>query len=127
MRKSREAVALSDEGETWDEVYATDNNALHETRVDFGRGGIQMMRVTMRESHPVYGRLAGHALYGIKSLAVFAPRLRTVFDNCAAAAKSTDARDKYFLTHVGQSDLSPLKALQSEVPALEAGIRIECI
>merc|ERR1712061_4360 len=66
------------------------------------------------------GVFQDHAIYGIKSISVYAPQLQAVVDNCANAAKSTDARDKYFLSYVGEFDPYPTKALQNELPLLEA-------
>ena len=59
-------------------------------------------------------------MYGIRSVAVFADRLRSVVSDCAKAAKSSDARDKYFLSYVGDFNPSASKSLRSELPALEA-------
>ena len=72
----------------------------------------------LRFQHPC--RFQGHLLYGIRSVAVFADRLRTVVSGCAQAEKSVDARDKYFLSYVGEFDPFPAKGLRSELPALEA-------
>lgn len=46
--------------------------------------------------------------------------MRAVISGCAKAAKSSDARDKYFLASVRESDSSSAKAFQSEIPSLEA-------
>ena len=59
-------------------------------------------------------------LYGIKTLSVFGDGLRAVLSECGRAAKSSDARDKYFLSSVSEVDLAPGRALRSELPALDA-------
>lgn len=63
----------------------------------------------------------GHSVFGIRSLAVRAPRLRAVVEDCGLAAKSADARDKYFETYVSSASAADSKALRSELPSLEAG------
>merc|ERR1719160_346524 len=70
--------------------------------------------------HQAAGHFHGHALYGIRKMSVFAPRLETVLEDCAAAAKSNDARDKYFATYVSESASCSSKTLRSELPSLEA-------
>merc|ERR1712119_266077 len=56
----------------------------------------------------------------ISSLAFTAARLQTVVEECSKASKSADARDKYFLSYVGEADACPSKQLRSELPAFEA-------
>ena len=48
------------------------------------------------------GTFQGHNVYGIKGLALRAFRLQSIVEDCAAAAKSNDARDKFFETHVSE-------------------------
>merc|ERR1711977_262668 len=76
-----------------------------------------MGKVVMHEAGVTFH---GHAVYGIKSLTVNAARLRSIVEECGAAAKSTDARDKYFATYVSEFAPCSSKALRSELPSLEA-------
>ena len=66
----------------------------------------------------------GHAVYGLRELALYSPRLSTIIEDCSVAAKSSDARDKYFETFVGESESSSSDALRSELPSLQ--VRVLC-
>ena len=55
-------------------------------------------------------------------LSLHALRLQTIVEDCASAAKSNDARDKYFETHVNEYSSCSSKSLRSELPSLEAGL-----
>ena len=59
-------------------------------------------------------------MYGIKSVSVFASRLQAIVTECSKAARSTDARDKYFLVSAREYDPSAAKSLLAEAPALDA-------
>ena len=55
-----------------------------------------------------------------------APRLESIVEDCATAAKSSDARDKYFATYVGEYASCSSKQLRSELPSLEVGSPSYC-
>jgi len=59
-------------------------------------------------------------LYGIKEISVYADSLRAIVSECGKASKSSDARDKYFLSAANEFDDAPAKAFRSELPSLEA-------
>ena len=65
------------------------------------------------------GSFHGHALVGIRKFSVQAPRLQSIVEDCTAAAKSNDARDKCFATYVGEFASCSSKTLRSELPSLE--------
>ena len=71
------------------------------------------------QAHAVYGMFKGHAVFGIASLEILAKSMQTIVEDCASAAKSKDARDKYFQTYVGDYGACSSKALRSELPSLE--------
>ena len=72
-----------------------------------------------RQPHPTHGRLGGRQLYGIAAFRVRGPRTLTVVEDCAEAARSSDARDKYFAASVPGASVSVNARLAGELPALE--------
>lgn len=114
------SVSLSTDGLKWIEAFATDTNVLNMTHIPLGYEYATKAKIIMREPHPRYGNFQGHAVYGIKSLGFFSPRLRTAVEDCALAATSSDARDKVFLSYVGEFEPCNYKGLRSELPALAA-------
>jgi len=110
-------VSVSTDGVKWSEVYSTDSNILSTSSISLGAMPAAKVRLVMREAA---GSFQGHPVYGIRTLAVLAPRLRSILEDCAIAAKSVDARDKYFETYVGGGAPGASKALRSELPSLEA-------
>ena len=130
-------ISVSTDGLKWSEVYATDSNVLTSTNVALGSISASKVRVVMHEASqflcmPLWcgpphipqaaEAFQGHSVYGIKLLSLHAARLQTVVENCASAAKSNDARDKYFETHVNEFSPCSSKALRSELPSLEAAL-----
>merc|ERR1712187_679800 len=113
-------IFLSEDGASYTEAYATDVNVLNTTRAPLGYKFARKAKVVMAQPHPLQGHLHGHSLYGIASISFEAARLTTVVEECSQASKSADARDKYFLSRVGEADACPSKQLRSELPAFEA-------
>ena len=61
----------------------------------------------------------GRSIYGIKSLVAFGLQMTTMVMPCAEAARSVDARDKYFMNYVPIFDPVPMKAWASVAPSLK--------
>jgi hypothetical protein len=114
------AISISTDGEHFAEAFATDSNVLASTVASLGGAAAAKLKITMHRPHPTHGSFDGHSVYGIKSLSVYSPGMSMIVEECAKAAKSTDARDKYFQVYVGEFDPYAAKALASELPALEA-------
>ena len=114
------AVSLSTDGEQWSEVFTTSTNAENSTVIALGGQRASKVRLVMKEAHPLFGVFRGHVLYGVRSISILAPRLDVVVDDCATAAKSHDARDKYFAAFVSEFDPAASQSLQGELPALTA-------
>ena len=104
----------------WTDVYVTDTNVLKTTTVPLTGHFVHGVRLVMKKAHATEGVLGGHALYGVRSFKVMAPQMSAVLEPCAVAAKSGDARDKYFAVAVGSFDPAAGAQLRSELPGLEA-------
>ena len=72
------------------------------------------------QAHAVYGIFKGHSLYGVADIKLLAASMQSVVTECGVAAKSADARDKYFQSYVGEAGICSSSSLRSEVPSLEA-------
>ncbi len=71
------------------------------------------------QAHPLSGRVGKHNVYGIKSIAAVSggPVLGT--EACAAAARSPDARDKFFLQSVPEWGSSEDTERENDTAALQ--------
>jgi len=114
------AVGLSVDGVKWTEAFATNSNVLMSTTLPMGSAHAAKIRVVMHETHALYGVFKGHTLFGVSNLRVIAASMQSIVEDCAIAAKSKDARDKYFQSYVGDYGLCSSSSLRSEVPSLEA-------
>merc|ERR1712062_235050 len=81
---------------------------------------VKSVVVEMTEPHSALGSFEGHALYGIKSIVALGMQMSTVVGPCAEAARSPDARDKYFMTYASSYDPAPARVVASEAPSLAA-------
>lgn len=115
------SIQVSKDGASWTDVFSTDVNSLFLTKAYLGYQRASKARLVLKKPHPIYGNVAGKASYAIRRVSFLAPRLATIVESCAAAAESTDARDKYFLSYVGSGgDPCPAKSLRAAVPSLDA-------
>ena len=113
------AVHASTDGNLFHEVYSNSVNVQSTTHVVLGGKAATALKIVMQAPHAVRGRLDDHSLYGIASVGVFATQLATVAEDCAAAAKSKDARDKFFLSRAAEFDAVAGAALDNELISLE--------
>jgi len=116
------SLALSSDGMRWNQVFETTVNAITSTFVPVGGKLASKLKIVMKEPHSIHGKLDGHWLYGIRNIAVTAANMHAIAEDCSAASRSADARDKYFPTSVSDYNPSHVSALKSEVPSLEAAI-----
>lgn len=108
------SVAISVDGQQWTDVFATSVNVLSGTSISLGGKQASKVKVVMQE--------ARGEVFGIRSIGVLAPSMRSVLEDCATAAKSTDARDKYFTAYVSEFDSSASQAFMGEVAPLAEAV-----
>ena len=113
------SISVSTDGKRWGDVFSTNVNVLNRTRVPLGPSVATKLKIAMSKPSPS-ARVRGRALYGIRSLSISTNALRAVVGGCGDAAKTKDARDKYFLSAVGEFDPCPSKSMRGELPGLEA-------
>ena len=104
----------------WIDEFATDTNILRTAKLPLAGGPAYGVRLVMNKAHATQAVLGGHSIFGVRSFKVLAPLMRPVVEPCVVAAKSSDARDKYFAVAVGSFDPSSGAELRSELPALDS-------
>ena len=114
------ALQVSPDGQRWKEVFSTETNCLHEVKVPLASELVYGVKLVMTKAHGKHGVLGGRQLFGVRAFKALAPEMRGVLESCGAAAKSQDARDKYFPVAVGSFDPTSGSGLAAELPALEA-------
>merc|ERR1712046_324841 len=105
---------------SWEEAFSTDVNALKMTRVVLGGKAALRAKIVLRESHPVYGKMRGHSIFGINSLSLSSNQMEIVAEDCTSAEQSADARDKFFMVASTAQDGAALNRLRAALPALDA-------
>lgn len=112
------SVALSNKDGHWLDVFATDANSAKTNWVRLGSKSAKAIRLTMRAPHIIKGYVNGQGVYGIRSIEAFAWGMHSVLDTCGDAARSDDARDKYFAVHASGHDFSSADTLHAEMQSL---------
>ncbi|CAD7949501.1 unnamed protein product [Amoebophrya sp. A120] len=74
------------------------------------------LRIKMHETHPTLGqhKESGRHLYGIQHVRVVTRALQPILQKCSDAARSADARDKWFLVEV--TEFNPCKNPKLDLP-----------
>lgn len=112
------AVFVSADGTHWAETYSTDANILKHVSVPVGGALVSSVKLVLQKAHSVLGTLGGHSVFGIRSVSALSPQLRPTLESCNLAARSLDARDKYFTTAVSSFDPAIGSKLSAELPSL---------
>lgn len=104
------------------EIFNLDSNILNVTKINFDGRFAAKLQVALNQAHPITGKVANRDVYAIAAVRAVSqgPSLETV--DCAAAAKSTDASDKVFMSQVLEFDPSSEAAYAGEAPSLQAAM-----
>ena len=114
-------MQVSPDGQRWKDVFSTETNCLRDVRVQLASAEVVYgVKVVMTKAHGTHGVLGGRELFGVRTFKALAPEMRAALEACGVAAKSQDARDKYFAVAVRSFDPSAGSGLAAEIPALEA-------
>ena len=101
---------------------SSDANVVNFTKIDLGGALASKVQVLLKASHPITGRIANKAVYGIVSARALSQGPGLEIIDCAAAAKHPAAGDKVFTTQVSEFDPSSQGDYVAEVPALQSAM-----
>jgi hypothetical protein len=110
------AISLASSNSPWEHMFATDVNVVWVTQIQLNTLASKA-KVRMVEVQPLDGEM-----YGIKTISLFARRLRTIVAGCAEAGRSKDARDKLFLSQVKTFQPEASKPYLNIVSQMEAAM-----
>jgi len=112
-------------GGAYSVLESTQVNSLNTTVVVAGGVSATSVRLRMREPHPVWGAAGGDFAYGVRAVRVIGSSAAVVVHDCAEAAASEDARDKFFMVAVPELDASLASSAQASAAlAMKAGDRL---
>lgn len=104
----------------WRTVYAAGANNLNATHISLSGVVASAIRVRVLEPHPVWARVEGRAVVGIRAISVDASSAKLVAKDCAEAGNAVDAGDKFFMVSVPGFDAAPAAAAKDSAAMARA-------
>ncbi|KAK1444639.1 LCCL domain containing protein [Babesia gibsoni] len=104
------------------------SNSDHVTMDSLKDKEFKQLRLVMLRPHHSMGKIPDGFIYGIREMEVLTSNLQTVVGDCRAAANTSDARDKYFVSYVStfQPKLAnEIKNMENEIHGLTGEIMDE--
>jgi len=110
------------EGNDFVTTFEADSNMLNVSKISFGGRVAAKLRITLRETHPIKGKIANRDVFSIAAVRAVSNGPGLEMADCAEAAKAETASDKFFMTTVLEYDPAARAAYLAEVPALESAM-----
>jgi hypothetical protein len=96
-------IETSQNGDKWKGINSVSSNTQWRFQQSLKNAYVKKFRIVMTETHPgKMGSINDHGVYGINSIKLMSRPIAPIVQKCDDAAKSVDARDKWFLSEVTQ-------------------------
>lgn len=112
-------ILVRKDDEEWTLIKRVRANTLSKTVDEMQNKAMRFIKVELIRPNPEYVTQSGKIFYGIRSLAAYSNRLKTIVEPCDQAKTSKDARDKYFLESIYEVDIHSGEQLKTAEQAIE--------